>query len=475
MVKRIWSLTERLTFGVGLAFLALSLILASLGYAALSNLLESHLSERAESQARQLALFSVDAILVYDYATLERYTTELAKEPGIVSVVIRRNDGELLAEAGSTLDISDESRIHVEQVFLIGESEIGSVFLSVDKKGMEAVLLRLGLTGLGLLLFVLTLLFLMLRKFINHELIQPVQALAQSINPLRAEQCPEPTGLPKELQHLAQTFQGMCSDIKNHLHEREQAEQMVRQVSERLSRDQRLSVVGQMAAGLAHNLNTPLGSIKGYAQLLAEDSEDENHKHQASLIIEQAESCADKVSNLLTAVRLPEIEAQAFDLNQQITGAIDLMAPILKGYGTQVNKPLSPKDGESMVVGDPGALEQILFNLLTNAAQAGAGRIDLRIESLDNNEGYRLNVEDDGPGIPQAMQSTIFDPFVTSKLPGEGTGLGLYMSRQIAIKMGAELSVEARNSELGACFTLTIPSTTGPVSISNSKSHKHEI
>ncbi|MCG7920452.1 MAG: HAMP domain-containing histidine kinase [Candidatus Thiodiazotropha lotti] len=456
MVKRNWSLTERLTAGVGLAMVMLSLVLAGGGYIALSKLFETHLTERAVSQARQLALFSVDAILVYDYATLERYTTELAREPGIVSVLIRRNDGELLAEAGVSPELDNPSLIHVEQGLSIGNSEIGRVFLSVDRAGMVEALFRVGLSGLGLLLLVLAILFLALRKFINSELILPVQQLAQSINPLHAEQCPEPTGLPEELQRLAQTFQRLCGEIKDHLAKRDQAEHMVRSVTERLNRDQRLAVVGQMAAGLAHNLNTPLGSIKGYAQLL-EESGDDSQQHQARLIIEQAESCAAKVTNLLTAVRLPEIEQQAFDLHQQVNGAVELIAPILKGYDVKINPPVEPEGERCIVTGDPGALEQILFNLLANAAQAGAIHVNLSVIRTSESGLVHLRVEDDGPGIPSNLQSTLFDPFVTSKPPGEGTGLGLYMSRQIAIQMGAELSMVTQDLNNGACFNLILP------------------
>ena len=464
MVKRSWSLTEKLTMGIGLALVISSLVLALAGYIALSRLLEDNLTQRAESQARQLALFSVDAILVYDYATLERYTSELAREPGIISVLIRRNDGELLATAGSELNLNDSSRIHVVEPFYIGDSGIGTVYLSVDRKGMEQALFQVGLSGLGLLLLVLALLFLTLRKFIKVELIEPIQKLAQSINPLHAEQCPQPTGLAEELQQLALTFQSLCGDIKNHLRERELAEHMVRKVSERLSRDQRLAVVGQMAAGLAHNLNTPLGSIKGYAQLLSERCSDESQKHQAQLIAEQAESCAEKVSNLLTAVRLPELTQQPFDLVVQVNGAIELISPILKGYSIALGKVQTSADHACMVLGDPGALEQILFNLLTNAAQAGAENIHLMIESTVNKHGYRLKVEDDGPGIPPGMQASIFDPFVTSKLPGKGTGLGLYMSRQIANQMGAHLVLESTNQpETGARFVLELPGMRNPV------------
>ena len=460
MVKRVWSLAERMAIGVGLALFMLSMILGVSGYVTLSSLFESNLTQRAESQARQLALFSADAILVYDYATLERYALALAQEPGIMSVVIKRHDGEKLAEAGTPQQASDLSLIHVQQKLRIGNSDIGVVQLSVDRKGMEDSLQRMALIGLGVLVVALILLFWFLRRFIHQGLILPVQQLARAANPLNAKQCPEPTQLPLELEQLARTFRGLCSDIKNHLKQREHAEQVVREVNERLTREQRLATVGQMAAGLAHNLNTPLGSIKGYAQLLSERLSDEGHRHHAALIVEQAESCAGTVRNLLTAVRLPEVEQIEFDLYQQVVGAVELIRPLLRGQNTKIVGPEKIVKQDLLVLGDPGALEQILFNLLTNAAQAGASEVSIKLQKKQPKACWEITVSDNGPGIPETLRSSMFDPFVTDKPPGKGTGLGLYMSQQMASKMGAKLSLVRTSLQSGTQFMISIATKT---------------
>ncbi|MEE9302410.1 MAG: hypothetical protein V3U84_01360 [Thiotrichaceae bacterium] len=235
MVGRVWTLAERLTVGIGLALLALSMILGISGYATLSSLFESNLRERAESQARQLALFSADAILVYDYATLERYSKELSDEPGILSVSIIRSDGEVLAEAGEQENWPPSSTIKVDQSLQLGNSDIGVVQLVVDRQGMEDSLRRLGISGLIVLMVLLIALFWILRKFIDRGLIRPVQQLAQAANPLNNKNCPEPKDLPQELESLAQTFRGLCSDIKTHLHERESAELRVRNATDILT------------------------------------------------------------------------------------------------------------------------------------------------------------------------------------------------------------------------------------------------
>lgn len=455
MVKRSWSLAERLAAGIGLALLILSLILGFSGYATLSNLFENNLRERAESQARQLALFAADAILVYDYGTLERYARALADEPGILSVSILREDGEVLAKAYSEGELTDKSTIEVRQNLMIGQSDIGIVKLKVDRQGTETSLQRLGVTGLIVLVALIIVLFWVLRKFVDRGLIQPVQQLARAANPLNSMKCPEPGDLPQELQRLAQTFQGLCSEIQTHLKEQEHAEQKIRDATARLTHEQRLATVGQMAAGLAHNLNTPLGSIKGYGQLLLERLEKPQQKHQAELIVEQAETCAKTVRNLLTAVRTPEVEQIEFDLYQQVSGTVDLVRPLLSGQGTSVIEPDYVADEKCLVSGDPGGVEQILFNLLTNAAQAGASKIVIEITNHEINNCCVLAVNDNGPGINKELRSTLFDPFVTDKHPGEGTGLGLYMSQKLASDMGAQLNLSESSSGIGASFHLT--------------------
>ena len=454
MVNRVWTLTERLAVGIALVLLTLSIILGITGYVALSNLFEHNLKERADSQARQLALFSADALLVYDYATLERYAEALSHEPGIISVSIIRNDGEILAQSGEQNTSASHSAIKVKQALKIGNTEIGFIALSVDRKGMESSLQYFALVGLFFLLAIIFVLFWVLRAFIERSLIRPVQQLAMAANPLVAKQCPEPKQLPQELERIAVTFRSLCRDIKTHFDERERAELKVRHATERLTREQRLATVGLVAAGLAHNLNTPLGSIKGYAQLLSERLENEDQKLQVSFIVEQAEACAKTVRNLLTAVRMPEVEKLEFDLYQHVVGAIELMRSLLKDQKTIIKEPEAIKNASCIAYGDPGAVEQILFNLLTNAAQAGASQITVQLYK-QHNTAWILTVTDNGPGIKDALYSSLFDPFVTDKPAGEGTGLGLYMSQKLAAGMGAKLTLKAPQINMGASFELS--------------------
>lgn len=455
MVKHTWSLTERLAAGIGLSVFILGLILGIVGYSILSSLFENNLKERAESQARQLALFAADAILVYDYATLERYATALANEPGILAVDVKRDDGEQLAQAGLALIPKDQSSIKVTQALQIGRSDIGVVNLTVDRSEMENTVQRIAIIGLLYLLLLIAILFWTLKRFVDNELIRPIQQLAQAASPLSSQQCPDPSTLPDELAKLADTFCAQRDAINAHLTERDNAELLARNATERLTREQRLAMVGQIAAGVAHNLNTPLGSIKGFAQLLIERLDKPEQITHAKHIVEQVKFCAETVGNLLTAVRPPEVERRAFNLYKQVIGVIELMQPLLRDRGMIIKAPDKIDNNQAYeTTGDPGAVEQILFNLFTNAVQANASILTIRLLDDIKNKTLSLEIHDNGLGISDNLRDKLFDPFITDKAPGHGTGLGLYLSRQLAEGMGAELDIAETGNIQGACFIL---------------------
>lgn len=473
MVGQQWSLAQRVGAGIGLALLLFGFVLGIAAYQGLSNLLEQHLSERANSHAHQLALFSADAILIHDYATLERYTSALASEPGVLEVTIRRDDGEVLAHAirpgllqgnSATSPMVNSGhavkRLYVQHNLNIGGSIIGVVKLGVDRGPMEAYLQRLAWIGLGFLLAMIVLIFLGLRWFIERGLIRPIEQLALAANPLSGAQCSEPKSLPEELARLARVFRQLCADVQTHLSGREQAEQLARNATDRLTRQQRLATAGQIAAGVAHNLNTPLGSIRGYAQLLLEQLSEPEQRRKAQLIVEQSESCATSVRNLLTTVHPPKVKQQVFDLHGQLEVSLEVMRPLFRDWGMQV-KALG-FDSRCDVIGDPAALEQILFNLFSNAAQAGASELSVRLLKNDSSAHCALRIDDNGPGIDARLRDSLFDPFVTEKEPGEGTGLGLYLSRQLAEGMQAGLTLGASEPTKGACFVLSLRCNTNP-------------
>jgi len=451
MVRRNLTLSTQLTLILGGGLLLLGLLVGALAYQGTAKILDDALRDKAKSLARQLSIVSVDALLIYDYGTLERYVADLSRAPRLRYLAIEDDRGRRLAEAGDAAPGSADHVIWIHQPILAANSRLGEVILGYDRSHVTALLRSLmtwSLTGLTLLLL---LIFLLTRWSMRHFVVQPIQQLAESYNPLVREACPrseEP--MPEELRMISSTFSRLCQQVQEHLTARESSENQARSALERLMREQRLATVGQMAAGLAHSLNTPLGNILGYAQLAQRRDSGENLANLQT-IEDQARLCRDIVENLLTAVRPPQARMVRFDLAEIIHNTVRLTLPVLRQRGlcdieVQRNDPL-------FALGDPAAMEHVLFNLLTNAVQAGAEHVVVAIVSKGDR--IQIRLADDGSGIEPALQERIFEPFFTTKEPGLGTGLGLYLAKTLLREMQGDIRLEASDVS-GSAFLIEI-------------------
>jgi signal transduction histidine kinase/CheY-like chemotaxis protein len=232
-----------------------------------------------------------------------------------------------------------------------------------------------------------------------------------------------------------------------------------RRMQEQLAQSEKMSSLGQMISGTAHELNNPLASVLGYVQLLrATAGQDEKLASRFELIRREAERCQKIVQNLLAFARQRPPERKPFSINEVIHSVLSLMGYQLRTSGVKVSEELSSE--LPAFEGDPHQLQQVLVNLMTNAQQAirqaqEAGEIRVRTETREGNH-VVVEIHDSGPGIPEEVRSRIFDPFFTTKEEGKGTGLGLSIVYGIVISHGG--TIEARPSELGgACFRITFP------------------
>jgi signal transduction histidine kinase len=206
-----------------------------------------------------------------------------------------------------------------------------------------------------------------------------------------------------------------------------------------------------MAAGLAHGLNTPLGNIVGYAQRALEQAPEGTAAEQLKVIERQAVVCSEIVRNLLTAARAPGSLIENFDLADMVRNTATLLEPLMQDHGVALETALPAQ--AVPVNADVGGVEQILFNLVNNAVQAGAKHVRLAIRG--DGESVKLAVVDDGHGIPAENQAMIFDAFFTTKSVTEGTGLGLYMCAALAKSSNGSIAlVESRPGH--TCLELTL-------------------
>jgi two-component system NtrC family sensor kinase len=232
-----------------------------------------------------------------------------------------------------------------------------------------------------------------------------------------------------------------------------------RRLQQQLAQAEKMSSLGQMISGVAHELNNPLASIVGYAQLIrgAREGDDKLAK-RLDVLGREAERCRDIVRNLLSFARRREPERRPLSLNEVVKNVVALLRYQLRVDGVRIECELGTD--LRAVEGDAHQLEQVLVNLLTNAAQAirqtgEAGTVTIATRA-ETSGAMVLEVSDTGPGVPVDMRSKIFDPFFTTKAPGEGTGLGLSLVYGIVTDHGGTIDVRARDGG-GSTFRMTLP------------------
>lgn len=212
----------------------------------------------------------------------------------------------------------------------------------------------------------------------------------------------------------------------------------------------KLAAIGQLAAGVAHELNTPLGSLTLALSSAQQSWQSRPERAQARMqqALKAAQQMQGIVSKLLHYARESGTGFQRVQLREVAEDSLQMIGYQLESQGLQVLSELEPAE----VKGDPGQLQQVVLNLLSNACQSNAGggwvRIELRVEG----EIVRLRVSDSGPGVPQEVCERIFEPFFTTREVGQGTGLGLSLSRQIAEQHGGTLLWLK-----GSIFELSLP------------------
>jgi len=241
----------------------------------------------------------------------------------------------------------------------------------------------------------------------------------------------------------------------------------LRETQGQLVQSEKMRSLGQLVAGVAHELNNPIGFVHANLQLL-EDYVDrltredvgEERREKASAAIEKllsrsregTERVKQIVQDLRTFSRTDHADLQQVSLSEEIDRTLTLMEPRLKG-GVEVVRDYAELPQVRCFAGQ---LNQVFMNLLMNACDAMEGRGTITVRTRREDEGVRLEFSDDGPGMPEEVQQRIFEPFFTTKPVGQGTGLGLSLSHGIIERHGGTMVLESEPGE-GTTFTLHLP------------------
>lgn len=228
-----------------------------------------------------------------------------------------------------------------------------------------------------------------------------------------------------------------------------------RRMERKLIEAEQLASISTLAAGIAHDVGTPLNVISGYADLIERGAPDDTTRTRARIVKDQIGRITDLVRTLLNISR-PQASARArLDLELVLDHALRFLADRFHEHGIKVEREFH---GVPQVFGDRDRLERVLLNLLMNAIDAMPGGGDLRVRLAPSASGdeVEIAVRDTGSGIPSDELGKIFEPYFSTKARGQGTGLGLFATKSIVLEHGGEIDVESALGE-GTEFRIQLP------------------
>jgi len=231
-----------------------------------------------------------------------------------------------------------------------------------------------------------------------------------------------------------------------------------KRLQELIHQSEKFLAIGRLAGGVAHELNTPLGTIVGYAQLLNEGvSSEEKRLQYGQMIYREAKRCSSIIENLRTFAQRDVCKPESCEISGVIRDVIETIYNCPgKSHDVRIETQL---DSNALVRGAEGQLDIVLVNLIMNGIHAATGAIsDPLVKVASSVEGDRVtvSVSDNGPGIPRTQRSRVFDPFFTTKPDSTGLGLGLAISQSIVTGIGGTLTFDP-DFEGGARFVMTLP------------------
>ena len=220
-----------------------------------------------------------------------------------------------------------------------------------------------------------------------------------------------------------------------------------------LVQSEKLSAIGELSAGLAHEVKNPMVGIVGFAQLGKESADLDEAKEYFGLIDNDAQRANSILQRLLEFARPPDVERERLEVRSVVDGAVKLVAHQLQLQGVRIETRYA--EGLPVIIGNGNQLRQVLVNLMMNAGQAmeESEKKMLYVEASGADWTLLVSVKDTGPGMAPEVRKRLFEPFFTTKPRGKGTGLGLSISRSIIEEHKGELRVE---SEIGAGATFVI-------------------
>jgi C4-dicarboxylate-specific signal transduction histidine kinase len=253
--------------------------------------------------------------------------------------------------------------------------------------------------------------------------------------------------LEKRVQERTAELANANESLRAEIIERKRAEKELWQLQQEMGRVERLAALGRMTGTIAHELGTPLNSVLGYTQLLAQENLSEGGRRRLTIIETQVQRMGDIIQHYLSRTR-GSARKDRININELVEETLVLLNPIFQQHGVQVRSSLAKS--LPLISGDNASLQRVLINLLDNAVDAtqegGLLKIGTRTSMSSENKapGVIVEITDTGAGISPELLPKIFDLFVTTKPSGKGTGLGLVVCEEIVKFHGGTIDITSQ-------------------------------
>jgi two-component system NtrC family sensor kinase len=228
---------------------------------------------------------------------------------------------------------------------------------------------------------------------------------------------------------------------------------------------EKLATVGEIASGVAHEVNNPLAAIRMEAELLKRATRDPEADAAATTIVREVDRAARIVRSLLRLARRSDTDPVRVQLNELVRDVAEIRQRVLRADNVDLRTELDMAAPPILGLGQE--LQQVVINLVTNAEHAVRTNvpavIQLTTKAREGGAWVRLTVEDSGPGVAPQIRNRIFDPFFTTKDPDEGTGLGLSICQRVVAEVGGKIWLEDSEALGGARFVVELPAAPEPV------------
>ena len=247
-------------------------------------------------------------------------------------------------------------------------------------------------------------------------------------------------------------YEGIIKDISDR-----------KRMEEEMVHSSKLAAVGELASGVAHEINNPLASVAGYAEEMLDlvkekgglkSTDIDEFQEALTTILDQANRCKEIIQSLLNFARQGEFEVIPVKINDLIEKTLVLIDPEIRTFRTKIFKEMDPDLPPAET--NPSQLQQVFLNIIKNALDAMDSGGELSIATQARNGIIQIKFRDDGKGIPPENIGKIFNPFFTTKPTGSGTGLGLSICYRIMDKLKGSIEVESQPGH-GSTFVVNVP------------------